>query len=366
MHWTRVEGSPTDITAVALDGAEMWCGTSNDGVWQRDRTGKWVHHREPGDPLDNNVTDVAFIGSEAFMAGDSGISAVDLATGKWRYWGAKDGLLPGRIETLAADGDELWYVAVRGGDEENEQPQRTLASLTTRTGKLSASRIPGVVTVAVARPGLLLLAFQDRLEVYDVAKGARRTVTRLDVYERNENTEKPVLAADWPRVWFGISKPVKRGRITFSGAALMQYDDRDSGCRELAAISEGYGLSSILREGDSLWVSSFGGMPEVVRCSLAKVKCEAARNLEAAWVTSLAWTRPYLWVGTAYYEGERHGLVRYQPDTRTNLVYGVLDGLPSADINRLVIHNKQLWILTPGGVAFLGAATDTGGLVTRR
>jgi hypothetical protein len=352
LSWESVAGSPRDITAVVADGDAVWCGTAHDGVWRRDGYGAWRQYRDTDGPLDDGDGLVAFSRQQACFGGPSGLSLLDLATGKWRYLTAAEGLAPGGIKSLAVDGDTLWYVASPPPVGEGAR-RATLGSVDLCTGRPTALRVPGVDIVAVAKPGLLVALRDRQVQTFDPAQGKWRRVSRAPVCGPND--DPPVLTAAWPRAWYGVSADTRSGGLTSSGSALVEVDLTTGASHQLTHIDMGYGVNSITRAGNALWVTAYGGQPEVMTTTIGRPKVRPVADTAAAWVTSSAWLGRYLWLGTCEYEGERSGLVRYDPATHQNHTYTTRDGLPSLDTDMLAVHGSELWVVTRGGVAVFSA-----------
>jgi ligand-binding sensor domain-containing protein len=351
--WAAVPGSPRDVTAVVTDGDDLWCGTAHHGLWRRSAAGTWRHFREANGPLDNEMFAIAFSGSRAFVGGPSGISVLDLRTGQWRSWTMKQGLLGGPVRDLTIDGKVLWYVTVQDRGP-SELPRYTLAAMDLPSGRPTGVQVSDVEAISVAKPGLLVAARNSQWGLYDIARKQWRAIGPGDfpMGPGDPTVLTRPTAASWPRVWFGANTP--QGHM--AGSTLMESNAETGKAHRVAAISAGWGISGIIRDGNTLWVTTFGGDSGLTKVSLKTGKATPIFEADANWVTSSAWIAPSLWLGTSTFEGERSGLVRYRPATRKSTHFWTEDGLPSVDITALAAHGEDLWVLTPAGVAVLPLA----------
>lgn len=350
LDWAAVPGSPRDVTAVIADGDDLWCGTAHDGLWHRRAAGEWRHFEEASGPLGNDARAIAFSGGRVFLGGQSGISVLDLATGSWRSWTAAQGLLAGTIRDLVIDGKVLWYVTMQDPGP-GEMPRYTLAAVDLDRGRPTGVQVSDVHAISLAKPGLLVAARNTEWGLYDIERNEWHAIGPGN-YAMGPGG--PVMltwpaVASLPCIWFGADAP----RGYYSGAALLEWSTGTGKFRRLADIRMGLGVSSITRDGNTLWATSFGGEPSLIRVSLSTGKATPVSRIGADWITCSAWIKPYLWLGTGTYEGQQYGLVRYHPATRHSVALATESGLPAMDITALAVQGTDLWVLTPAGVAVL-------------
>jgi streptogramin lyase len=123
---TSIDGLSGDVVlSIAVDGDLVWFGTYGEGVSCLDvKSGTWKIYRSPRKRGDKEakpeglgsdiVRDIVVGEGKVWFATSEGLSLFDKASGKWRTFDERDGLVNRDVSCLLLDGERLW-VGTRGG-----------------------------------------------------------------------------------------------------------------------------------------------------------------------------------------------------------------------------------------------------------
>lgn len=113
-----VENPLSEITAVLMNGDELWIGTRSNGIGRYvPESHTWASGITKSDAglLDNQVRDFALGADSIWIATPAGINRVDRQLKSWERFSVAEGLAGSDIVRLRWLGGVLWYATARGG-----------------------------------------------------------------------------------------------------------------------------------------------------------------------------------------------------------------------------------------------------------
>ena len=110
-----IQSNLTDTSVIVIDEADIWFGTSKGATKYNAESGDFVTYTRSDGLASDVVTCIALNGEEIwFGSTDAGVTRLDRTTGDWRVFNIDDGLPHNRVEAIAPDGDQLWFGTERG------------------------------------------------------------------------------------------------------------------------------------------------------------------------------------------------------------------------------------------------------------
>ena len=110
-----IQSNLTDTSVIVIDEEDIWFGTGRGATKYNVESGDFVTYTRSDGLASDVVTCIALNGEEIwFGSSDAGVTRLDRNTGDWRVFNIDDGLPHNRVEAIAFDGDELWFGTERG------------------------------------------------------------------------------------------------------------------------------------------------------------------------------------------------------------------------------------------------------------
>ncbi len=189
-------------------GGAIWAGTIGGGV-SRFQDGRFQTFATANGLASNSVTAIEEAGNGTmWFATTGGLSA--LFNGKWRTYTEADGLPPGDIASLAADGPVLWIGTSAGLAMLRDGHVITLAEVPAMLHETIIGIAPAPATVWIATGQSVVQVNRDRLLAGKIDSGDVRVFDAADGLRGTENLKRyrSVITDNLGRVWFSTNRGV--------------------------------------------------------------------------------------------------------------------------------------------------------------
>ncbi len=291
LAWERFDAgrlglADANISALAVDGDDLWVGTWNGG------TARWTLSAEVSSLFPNPAYPRAFepTARRVWVATFEGLASYARASGRWSLVPELQEPSPAKVQALETVADDLYAGTLGDG------------LLRLRDGvweTVSDGGYPGrFVNCLTADAGRLLVGTMDLgLLVLDTRTGRFESLAaRHPAFTaRNVTT----VLADRGRVWIGT---YGEGLWLWEGGAIRRYG-KDTG-----EIGDDWVLASC-RVADGVWFGTFGAGASFIGDDGRWRRLGVADGLPSLDVSAIAWRPPFLFLGTlgagvcAYWEG---------------------------------------------------------------
>jgi signal transduction histidine kinase/ligand-binding sensor domain-containing protein len=327
----------------------LWIGTSVAGLWRVRR--QVVVTLSSGHGLrDHNIYPIYQDHSGAVWIGAWPNTLNRYQDGKFRYFTARDGLVP-YISSLYEDRSGTLWVGAYGGDGHDTGKRDVLRVL--KNGRFVAppalASLGAIRAMLQDRHGVLWLGCEDRLVRYD--KGVLRSFTTRDGLATNYAT---VLVEDHSgNLWIGG----QGGLTRLSSNGFTAYTVRDG-------LPSPNVRSLYVDRENVLWIGTYdGGLGRFANGTFTRYTTRDGLFSNGAFQT-LEDSRGYFWISSnqGIYRVQKQQLndfARGKTDVITSIAYGKADGVLNIECNGghwpagIRTRDGKLWFPTQDGVAII-------------
>lgn len=311
--------------AYAWDDGVEWFGT-DAGVWRYDpanATTPWKRYL--GETLsDIRVTDLDLRGRDLWVSTKNGVTVLNLTTGNASYLGSNAGLPSSYVRRAAIDGDEVLFATLRGLAILNLTEKRTTNLLTGESNGPNANSLLG----GTWHRGRAWFGTTDGVTGFDPV---RQSWLSLGTVDGVDVKSLPVydVVSDEDRLWLATKKYV------------WMYNETS---RDWIYIADEKGTNVYFHltvDGDTLWLPEYGtGLIEYNWVTNTTRRYDVTNTGLLEWeVRDAKHTASAVFIATA------SGLYKLDKTTRlVTTVYGTESGFPSANMERLWLDGKDLWV----------------------
>jgi ligand-binding sensor domain-containing protein len=233
-NYTTANGLPSeDITAIIVDGYNVWMGTSG-GLCQyptkSDDPNAWVVYTSgveikpvilseqyASSLVSNQVWSVAADSDYVWVGTGYGVSAYDKGQGTWTTYTDEDGLPSNEISSIAVAGDDVWFGTGRGATKHYKK-SREWVTFTTEDGLGS----DGVTQIVVDGEDIWFGTFDGGVTRYSQQTETWTTFTRKDGLVHNTILS---MAVDGNYLWVGTPRGLNRYDKTADTWTTYRRDD---------------------------------------------------------------------------------------------------------------------------------------------
>ena len=307
VRYTKDDGlASNNISWITAFRNEIWLGTYDSGVTMYDKEkNRWITFVKADSPPEDDVKAMARSDSgKLWVATSDGLLQYDPRIDEWTRYGKKDGLSTEYITDLRVDGDTVWIGTSRG-----------LASYHEKYGSWQFYN----------NSHSLSEDFVTSLEVTD-EDGLNRTI------------------------WVGTNIALFQGSM--DGQSLL-------GKLEPVVGLSGHRITSIVHEGNEMWIGTDGGLWEY-DISVREVSLHATKHgLIDNYINCIMAQGEQVWLGT------RSGIGIYERGAGVWHSIGVSEGLPGSNVRALMsdTDRRSIWIGTSGGLAKYDTETGKLGVI---
>lgn len=291
LAWERLDAArlglaDENISALAVDGDDLWVGTWNGGA------ARWSLSAEASTRFPNPAYPRAFEPTErrVWVATFEGLASYTRSSGRWSLVPELQEPSPAKVQALASIGDDLYAGTLGDG------------LLRLREGvweTVSDGGYPGRFVNCLAADGerLLVGTMDLGLLVFEPARGRFESLAVLHPAFRARNVT--TILADRGGVWIGT---YGEGLWRWEGERVTRYG-KDTG-----EIGDDWVLASC-RAAGGVWFGTFGAGASFVGDDGRWRRLGVADGLPSLDVAAIAWRAPFVYFGTlgagvcAYWEG---------------------------------------------------------------
>ena len=334
--------SMTQVRYIQMDGDYIWFATDLGVLRYHKTSDTWRYYTTADDLASNDLREIYISKGNVWVtsAGGGSVNKFDRHTEKWNIIELPTSDPFDRVNSIAVDGNEVWFAMSGGVYKFNEQTGE-MRTYTTRDGLVTnGSAYIGVDSkyVWIGCGGRERLT--KALARYDKTSKKWKTFSTTNVL-MDDDISKIVVTPNY--LWF-----IYDARQS-EDAGLTRYNLQSDEWTNIKPKGDwGSGVTELSEDGDYIWVATEGnGIKRYHIASATWTSFDEQTGLLDDHISErgLAVDEKYVWVGTP------RGLNRYDKQTESWTYFTKLDALSGREVKALAVDDRYVWCGTDEGLS---------------